>query len=516
MSRRIQVPVRAWLPLLACLACTNADLFEPEIPPEPLPEVKPNEIRGTFCVEDPATIVFPLKIWFVIDDSGSMATSDSNQRRYSAVKDLATNLAQPDRRFFGGETFADNGASRFSNPRFTDDVKAFNAMVDGVTNPGNGATPYLSALNVTYDELFADIRENASMARRTRYVIIFLSDGNPTDSGESEIIAATQTIMGLSSSVGGITLNTVYLGGGSDVAEAVLQKMAEVGKGLYKSFPNGDALDYSGFDFSSIRRNYIHRKFFFTNRSSLPTPEGPQVDSDEDGIEDARELELGSDPTERDTDKDGCSDLMEGRVGWNPLVPGNTNNECTCTAVEARTDTDGDGLTDCEERWIGTASTDPDSDIGKENTLAGDLVPDELDFIYLNNATLPNAEADRDLDGYSDLAEFETHTDVGFNDSVNRERIAYRYPEFKQQVDNPRCYDFHVENVTLFRTLATDRHAAGENVFEFYLAQSAQDDPHGERLFRKARVLVPYVEAGMNLKVNASQFDTVLSAQPAN
>ncbi len=516
MSGPFRVPVRILIPLLGCLACTNADLFEPEIPPEPVPEVKPNEIKGTFCVEDPATIVFPLKIWFIIDDSGSMATSDPNQRRFTAVKDLATGLAQPDRRFFGGEIFAGENATRFSNPRFTDDVKVFNASVDSVTGPGNGSTPYLRALNLAYDELAADIREVGGMARRTRYVIIFLSDGNPTDSEEPEILAATENIMGLESQAGGVTLNTVYLGGGSTVAETILQAMANVGKGLYKSFPNGDALDYSGFDFSSIRRNYIHRKFFFTNRSSLPTPEGPQVDSDEDGIEDARELELGTDPTLRDTDGDGCGNLLEGRVGWNPLVPGNTNNECTCTAKEAVADTDRDGLTDCEEKWIGTVSIDPDSDLGKDNSLQGDLVPDELDFIYLNNATLPNAEADRDLDGFSDLVEFETHTDVSFNDSVHRDRLAYRYPEFKQRADEPRCYDFRVENVTLSRTLATDHHAADENVFEFYFSQSAQDDPHGERLFRKARVLVPYVEAGLQLQVEASQFDIILTGQSTN
>ncbi len=513
MTRRIQIPVRAWLPLLACLACTNANLFEPEIPPEPLPEVKPNEIRGNFCVEDPATIAFPLKVWFVIDDSGSMQTNDPNQRRYEAVKEVATALAEPGRRFFGGETFAGEGATRFSNPRFTDDVNAFNTMVDGVTNPGNGGTPYLSALNLTHSELLQDIQDNAGTARRTRYVIIFLSDGQPTQGTDAEILAATQEIMSLNLQAGGVTLNTVYLGGGNQAAEQILREMANVGKGEYKSFPGGDELDYTGFDFSPIRRNFIHRKFFFTNRSVLPTPEGPQVDSDGDGISDARELEMGTDPTRRDTDGDGCSDLMEERSGWNPRVKG--NGECTCE-MGPTVDTDGDGLTDCEESWIGTLSTDPDSDIGKENTLAGDLIPDELDYIYLNNATFPNAEDDRDLDGYSDLVEFETHTDVEFNDSSMRERIAYRYSEFRQQADNPRCYEFRIENVTLLPTLATADHARNENVFEFYMAQSAQDDPHGERLFRRARILVPYVESGLNLKVQASQFDTVLSAKPAN
>lgn len=66
--------------------------------------------------------------------------------------------------------------------------------------------------------------------------------------------------------------------------------------------------------------------------SNEPTP-GPAAlfDSDEDGLNDAREQELGTDPSSADTDQDGLTDQQEVEVyRTNPL-----NN-----------DSDGDGYID--------------------------------------------------------------------------------------------------------------------------------------------------------------------------
>jgi hypothetical protein len=75
------------------------------------------------------------------------------------------------------------------------------------------------------------------------------------------------------------------------------------------------------------------------------TPE-PEVDSDNDGLTDAREEQLGTDPNDPDTDGDKLSDMREQQVyGTDPLAP----------------DTDDDGYNDCKEMNIyGTDPTDPD------------------------------------------------------------------------------------------------------------------------------------------------------------
>ena len=48
----------------------------------------------------------------------------------------------------------------------------------------------------------------------------------------------------------------------------------------------------------------------------------------------------------------------DGRAGWDPKIAGSINRQCACTPAEIAADTDGDGLTDCEERWLGTLAND--------------------------------------------------------------------------------------------------------------------------------------------------------------
>lgn len=82
----------------------------------------------------------------------------------------------------------------------------------------------------------------------------------------------------------------------------------------------------------------------------LPVPVSPttQVDTDGDGLSDARETSLGSNPSISDTDGDGLIDGEEADGhGSSPTV----------------TDSDGDGLTDGDEvRVWNTNPTNPDTD----------------------------------------------------------------------------------------------------------------------------------------------------------
>lgn len=90
-----------------------------------------------------------------------------------------------------------------------------------------------------------------------------------------------------------------------------------------------------------------------------PLPDGPapDVDTDGDGLTDAEEMRLGSNPTLRDSDSDGLQDPEELRLGTDPT----------------QKDTDGDGLDDVEELEIGL---DP-----RETDTLGDGIPDAERFI---------------------------------------------------------------------------------------------------------------------------------------
>lgn len=117
--------------------------------------------------------------------------------------------------------------------------------------------------------------------------------------------------------------------------------------------------------------------------SNEPVVQEP-VDTDGDGITDAREMELGTDPNSADTDGDGLTD-------------GDEVNEYNTDPLKA--DTDGDGLSDGDE--VNSYNTDPtNADSDGDGLSDGDEVNE--------HRTDPN-DADSDSDGLSDYDELMTH-----------------------------------------------------------------------------------------------------------
>lgn len=106
------------------------------------------------------------------------------------------------------------------------------------------------------------------------------------------------------------------------------------------------------------------------------------VDTDDDGVPDVRELELGTDPEDADSDDDGLTDGYEVDNGLNPLDPS-----------DGVADPDGDGLSNVEERQLGTNPDNPDTD--------GDGL---MDGAEVEAGTNP-LRADTDGDGLNDSRE---------------------------------------------------------------------------------------------------------------
>ncbi|WP_142714194.1 OmpA family protein [Fodinibius sediminis] len=133
------------------------------------------------------------------------------------------------------------------------------------------------------------------------------------------------------------------------------------------------------------------------------------VDTDGDGLTDAREKTLGTDPNNADTDGDGLTD-------------GDEVNEYDTDPLEA--DSDGDGLSDGEE--VNSYNTDPNAEDSDGDGLTdgqevneyrtdpnavdsdGDSISD-YDEVTEHN-TDPN-NADTDGDGFTDSQELELGTD---------------------------------------------------------------------------------------------------------
>lgn len=182
-------------------------------------------------------------------------------------------------------------------------------------------------------------------------------------------------------------------------------------------------------------------------------PVPADLDTDGDGLADAREAELGTDPSRRDTDRDGLSDGDEvNRYRTDPLRA-DTDGDGLFDGDEVRgiaghatnpllTDTDADGLSDAAEirqhhtnpNWADTdgdglsdgtevldVHSDPNDarDIGRPIWgLEGDGDADGVNDAYEAQVGLNRFDADTDDDGVSDGAELdEYHTDPLLRDT---------------------------------------------------------------------------------------------------
>ncbi len=137
-----------------------------------------------------------------------------------------------------------------------------------------------------------------------------------------------------------------------------------------------------------------------------PTEEiDPNLDTDNDGISDAQEKLLGTNPNKADTDGDGLPDGEEATAGTSPLLA-DTDGDQLSDAQETllgadplNPDTDGDGIPDGEEQALGTNPAVADTD--------GDGLDDGVELAAGTNSL----NADSDSDGVNDKDEQLAGTD---------------------------------------------------------------------------------------------------------
>ncbi len=520
---------------LSAGGCTDFGLFVAATDgPGPFDDTLAIETR--FCTEDPATLEFPVKILFVVDTSQSMNVTDPTGGRLSAVQEVVDNfLDDPGTSFaiiqFSGQTnVLTQGPD--GEDGFTRDREALETAIVrlGVAEQPTDYEGAIANVNRVLSRDMANASEQA--LSRSRYIVVFLSDGlpdpvRPPTNTRSSILRRVREISdlqriyrpreirfhtalllgalgtgfrcadaGLEGGVGRCSaLNTAPLCEADrrctwisveQEATSLLEGMAAAGSGTFRSFPNGESINFLRIDFTSIRRIFALKSLVVSNLNARPRFEFPLgigagfgravVDSDGDGLSDERELELGTSLTSTDTDDDGFSDLLEVRLsasGFDPLDP----SDADCTPGLDRLDTDGDGLLDCEERFFGTNRNRPDGD--------ADGLPDVVELMGGSNPVANDLLADNDFDGARNGAEVRAHSDPNRPDSAERSQISYRYsivrrsPEDLAPTDarqavlraGRECYEARVENVTLAPTLD------GKNRIMIYVTQAPFDDP---------------------------------------
>ncbi len=499
--------------------CTDVDIFE-------TPGIGTGQkddklkIKGSFCTEHPDELKFPVKIMFIIDCSQSMIVTDPQPTpndfpgRVQAVLDVVQKFRNDPGVAFAilrfeaaanvatqADTNGDGVADVFG---FVNDLPSLLRAMNSLVQAG-GNTSYQAALGLAEATLAMDMSGSSVDERaRTKYVVIFLSDGLPypqdfdddTNTPHS-ITRSLREMMNLPKrfDVSDFSFHTAYLSVNTPIyvkeeAEGLLKDMAEIGGGTYRNFENGEEINFLDIDYTSIKRMYSIKNGAFMVFNANAHPAGNKADSidtDGDGLIDLLEEELGTSVGKRDTDGDGFNDLLEynlRRSGFDPL----DGNDADCSLALDRLDRDGDGLLDCEERFIGTSPDLFDTD--------ADGLPDPVEFRSGTNPVWADADVDMDFDGSPNGSEVTWHTNPTLNDAAVFSKLAYRY-KFQRLpgiFESRVCYDFSVENITLVGTRPRAAGAPqGYNDIMVYAGQVPQDDPDDYGTFRVACARTRYI-----------------------
>ncbi|MBX7098840.1 MAG: VWA domain-containing protein [Myxococcaceae bacterium] len=565
-------------------ACTDTYLYD-ERRLDKLPADRAIALDGDFCTPSTNDVVRPIKILLAMDASQSMIKTDPGGSRATALVELMNTLPQDPEisllvMLFAGSTSAyltKTGLGQFD--RLIDytpaDKQALEQRLLNFAAPGTMAnrdsTDFVKPLADIYEIISRDIANTRLMTKNTandtraRYSVIFLSDGEPTNNQDDELLCgdAVRRVRQLKDLADDVKVNTVHVfrptqpidstkcdidGGTGPVGGSAcripiippgacpllqvnqdaerLLKMSEIGGGDFRDFRNNEPINFLNFRFGQVRRTFELDTLVASNFSALPGSPDDQADTDSDGLSDQDEATEMTNPWVRDTDGDGFSDGVEvhfralgGAFTPNNMpLPDGGGLDPGCPPALRGVDTDCDGLLDCDEQIIGTNAQRVDSD--------DDGIPDMVEWQMQTQPSGKDLGQDPDTDGLSNHDELLMHMDPHTVDNAKLTAQGYRYGLVRSgPLDDQgrQCFHFRVDNVLLAPTIRDTRdagnpdggaplfrRAAGYNDVWLSTAMKPGDDPTGRTVIRSFRTQLPrYPVGGIKLPV-----DGVVTVKP--
>ncbi len=552
-------------------------------------------LKGRVCTERPSAAGFPVKVVLVIDQSGSMCVSDppgSQEgsgfcQRTEITRIIPPGVTEPARvralrrlvQQFRGQgnvqvaiaPFETNVKNQWpmvtTGNRFGRAEDVPETYIRGLQNQLGKGTDYQGALAYAYGLIAGDIQAvsaaNPAQLPRTRYVVVFLTDGTPfprcsandnlppsayatpenpdllwsdsfgagdfcnlsdpdspdnidefevgTDRNQNyQLFSYVRRLMELKEqfNVGDVRMHTVllfneeavracgpicqdiygqypntpqaeYPQAAKRIASWVLQRFAEIGNGVYQEFNDTAEISNLGLgalDYSSFASRNVMKSLLVQSLSAVPGDSAREVDSDGDGVPDSTDnnFTLATSPFEADNDRDCFSDGFEALRADQGFSAGNATDTRGCNPAPPLTplctirDTDGDGLTECEENYLQTRTGIVDSD--------GDGMPDGLEARWgLDPLHAFPAGIDTDGDGVPDDKELRADTHPTRRDRAFYERNGYQYEVLAEVQDNDSvCYDFSVSNLQLVTPPDRAGRQQGYNLFKVWFAEAPE------------------------------------------
>lgn len=188
------------------------------------------------------TETYPLKVLFIVDMSGSNyespGTDPDKSMRAGSIQTFFDSYKSNSHISWGFIGFQGTSAFAFinkgstSNASFSSSANAMQSAIntfEGMID--DDKTPYKAALNLAQTAISGDNADS-----NTKYVVVFLSDGMPSDyvnnsSGDQQLDGDVSNLVNLLP--GRISFNTIYYGPTDATASQRLRDMATAGSGQF-------------------------------------------------------------------------------------------------------------------------------------------------------------------------------------------------------------------------------------------------------------------------------------------